>query len=109
MHEVLVVLHPSISPSEREAVAKIAPAKGAVSNAVFIADDPGAGPREQLRALRGVARVLTGGESADALPRMTDAETLFVQAWLSPRGQKSRRGEGLDWDTPPMVPPDRPR
>jgi hypothetical protein len=109
MKEVLVVLHPSISRPEREAVARVAPPKGSISDDVFIADY--AGDRlQELRAMRGVAHVLTGGETADGLPQMTDAETLFVQAWLSARGAvKSRRGEGLDWDTPPMVPPDRPR
>ena len=41
------------------------------------------------------------------LPQLNDAESLFAQAWLSRQGQvKQRRGDGLDWDTPPMLPPD---
>ena len=60
-----------------------------------------------LRSMAGIASVLTGAEPAQSLPQLDDAESLFVQAWLSSRRQgKQRRGEGLDWDTPPMLPPD---
>jgi hypothetical protein len=64
----------------------------------------------RLRSMAGIAIVLTASESAQNLPELDDAETLFVQGWLSKRAQvKQRRGEGQDWDTPPMLPPDRKR
>ena len=106
MPDVLVILRSSISPSERDAIARAAPSTQAISNRVFIAGTTEAG-RAKLPSMAGVARVLIGGEQADNLPQLDDAETLFVRAWLSSRGEvKLRHGEGLDWDTPPMRPPD---
>lgn len=105
MPEALIILQSSLSADERAAIARIAPVKQSISDRVFVAD-AGKG-LDDLRATPGIARVVTGGESVDTLPEMTDAERLFVGAWLSSRGEvKTRRGEGLDWDAPGMVPPD---
>jgi hypothetical protein len=104
--EVLIILRSSTSQAEREAIARASPPRQSISDRVFVAEAAEEGV-DGLRAMPGVARVLTGGEPAHTLPQMTAAETLFAQAWLSSRGEaKSRRGDGLDWDTPPMVPPD---
>jgi hypothetical protein len=106
MPEALLILQSSLSANERAAIARVAPAKQAISDRVFVADVAGTG-LDALRATPGIAQVVTGGEPVDALPEMTDTERLFVSAWLSSRGEKkSRRGDGLDWDTPGMVPPD---
>ena len=106
MSEALLILQSSLSANERAAISRVAPVKQAISDRVFVADVAGTG-LDGLRATPGIARVVTGGEPVDSLPAMTDTEHLFVSAWLSSRGEKkSRRGDGLDWDTPGMVPPD---
>ena len=109
MSDFLVVLDSSITKADREAVQRIAPATQSISNRVFLSaggDAVAAG----LRSMSGVAMVLTGAEPGPAMPQLDDSERLFVQAWLSTRGQvKHRRGDGMDWDTPPMLPPDAKR
>jgi hypothetical protein len=106
MGEALIILKSPLSADERAAITRAAPVRQAISDRVFVAevDDRGL---DDLRAKPGISRVVTGGEALETLPEMTDTERLFARAWLSSRGEvKSRRGEGLDWDTPPMVPPD---
>lgn len=106
MSEVLLILQPSITQANREAVLRAAPATQSVSSRVFLAAASDA-VLANLRSMPGIARVLTGAEPIQGLPQLNDAELLFVQAWLSTRGQvKQRRGDGLYWDTPPMLPPD---
>ena len=106
MPEALIILQSSLSADQRAAIARVAPVKQSISDRVFVAEVAGTG-LDDLRATRGIARVVTGGEPVDTLPAMTDAERLFARAWLSSRGAvKSRRGDGLDWDAPGMVPPD---
>lgn len=109
MAEFLIILLPSITPVEREAIMGVVTPTQSVSNRVFLATlNPTA--LSHLRSLAGIAIVLTGKEPTSSLPPLDDAELLFVQAWLSRHGQvKQRFGEGLDWDTPPMMPPDPPR
>lgn len=107
MREVLIVLAPSATESQRQAVTRAAPVAQTISDRVFTSTTADAAA---LRSMSGVAAVLTGGESAQALPPLDDTETLFVQAWLTRAGQaKQRPGEGLNWDAPGMAPPDRPR
>lgn len=105
MPEVLVILEPSISEAARQAVTRAAAPAQSISNRVFTATaDTSALTR--LRSMPGVARVIGPGDQYD-LPPLDDAESLFVQAWLSRQGQvKQRLGDGLNWDTPPMQPPD---
>jgi hypothetical protein len=108
MPEVLVILRSSATDSQRAAVARTAPAAQTISDRVFtsVAGDAAIA---QLRATPGIAAVLTGGESVQSLPQLSDIEMLFAQAWLSRVGQtKQRTGDGLKWDTPPMLPPDPP-
>ena len=108
MSEVLVVLGSSASESERKAVMRAAPAAQMVSDRVFTSVTTEAAVAG-LRSMSGIAAVLTGGEDAGSLPQLGESEMLFAQAWLSRSGQRKQRpGEGLDWDTPPMLPPDRP-
>jgi hypothetical protein len=106
MSEVLVILEPSITDSDRQAVRRAAPPTQSISNRVFTANaTESALPR--LRSMPGVSNIIGGAEQGRNLPQLDDAESLFVEAWLSRRGQvKQRRGDGLDWDTPPMLPPD---
>lgn len=68
---------------------------------------PGAS-REALGSLPGVEAVLaqTPGEVP---PSLTDAEQLFVSAWRARAEDKTRVGEGLPWDAPGFLPPDKPK
>ena len=109
MPEVLIILAPSITNANREAVLRVAPVTQSISNRVFLANVNDAG-LANLRSMAGIARVVSSAESAQSLPPLDDAESLFVQAWLSKLGHvKLRPGEGLDWDTPPRLPPDPPQ
>jgi hypothetical protein len=108
MSEVLIVMDRAAADADREAVLRVARVTQSISNRVFeaeVSDDA----LTKLQSMAGVARVVTGAEPAQNMPQLEDAESLFVQAWLNRRGQvKQRLGEGLDWDTPPMLPPDPP-
>jgi hypothetical protein len=107
MPEVLVILAASATDAQRAAVMSAAPAAQTASPRVFTS---AAGNAAQLRSMPGIAAVLTGGEPAQSLPPLSDSEALFAQAWLSRAGQtKQRPGDGLNWGTPPMLPPDPPR
>lgn len=106
MLEVLLVLQSSITQADRQVVVRMAPATQSISHRVFVTT-VGDDVLERLRSMAGVAAVLTGIEPGQTLPAMDESEALFVRAWLSSRGQaKVRPGDGLDWDTPPMLPPD---
>ncbi|HJT91079.1 MAG TPA: hypothetical protein VJ777_03940 [Mycobacterium sp.] len=37
---------------------------------------------------------------------LSQAERVFVAAWLTRSAPKTRRGDGLDWDAPGFEPPD---
>ncbi|HEX2828920.1 MAG TPA: hypothetical protein VHP37_21400 [Burkholderiales bacterium] len=107
MPEVLVILATSATDAQRAAVISAAPAAQTISQRVFTS---AGGNAAQLRSMAGIAAVLTGGEPVESLPTLSDTEALFAHAWLSRAGQtKQRPGDGLSWDTPPMVPPDPPR
>lgn len=107
MSEILVILHASITTTDREAVMRVAQPTQSISNRVFLAA-PDTSALTRLRSMHGVASVLTGVEPAvSQRHQLDDTESLFVDAWMSRQGQvKTRPGEGLDWDTPPMQPPD---
>ena len=107
MSEVLVVIGPAATEPQRQAVMRAAPAVQIISPRVFTSVTADAA---RLRSMPGVGVVLTGGEAVASLPQLDESEALFAQAWLSRTGKsKQRPGEGLDWDTPPMIPPDPPR
>jgi hypothetical protein len=106
MPEVLIILEDSIATAEREAIIRNASPTQSISDRVYLAV-PSEIAIDALRSTAGVATVLTGSEPVQCLPSLDEAESLFVQAWVSARGQvKQRRGEGVNWDTPPMLPPD---
>ena len=108
MPEVLIVMEGGAAPADREAVLRVARVTQSISNRVFEAEVSG-DALSKLQSMSGIARVFTGAEPTQSLPQLDDAESLFVHAWLSRQGQvKQRRGDGLDWDTPPMLPPDPP-
>ena len=61
------------------------------------------------RDIEGVVRVVDADEVPDAAAlRLTDQETMFVEAWRLRKRPKRRAGEGLPWDTPGFQPPDPP-
>lgn len=102
----LIILQPDISHAERAAVVALGQPRQMASEGVFITE-AGSAAVEKLRSMRGVARVLRGGETSDTLPPLSDSERLFVDAWLSSFGPaKQRPGDQRDWDTPGMQPPD---
>ncbi|MGE5506606.1 MAG: hypothetical protein ACM31L_19440 [Actinomycetota bacterium] len=55
----------------------------------------------------GLAHLATLNPQALAALDLTASERLFVKAWLLRKtaGDKSRTGEGLDWDAPGFAPP----
>lgn len=106
MPEALIILQPSLPAASRAAIARVASVKQTISDRVFVADISGT-TLDALRATPGIDRVATPGDAIESLPAMSDAERLFAAGWLSSHGKdKTRPGDGLDWDHPPMVPPD---
>lgn len=81
-----------------------------VSPRVFVVG----GGMDMVGALRSVSglRVLVPGERpCEPLEDLGKAERLFVEAWITRKAElrpKKRVGEGLSWDAPGFVPPDRP-
>ncbi len=46
---------------------------------------------------------------SDVVDELDPAERLFVGGWVRREaGNRERRGDGLDWDTPGFLPPDPP-
>jgi hypothetical protein len=64
---------------------------------------------QELRVLPGVDDVIS--EMNNSLPNsLNESELLFAQAWQQSRhlNDKSRPGEGLNWDAEGFLPPDHP-
>jgi len=55
----------------------------------------------------GVLEVVSDTTTPDS-GAWTDGERLFIDAWVARRADKQRPGEGLHWDAPGFLPPDRP-
>jgi len=107
MSEVLVILSPRATPEDRKQIARLAAPTQSISERVYVAQS-NPGVLAQLRSAPGIALVLTGSEGVGGLPSLSEEEALFVRAWIAGRQPKKQRiGEGLDWDTPPMTPPDQ--
>lgn len=106
MRDVMVILDATIAAADRDRVTRLASPTQAISPRVFLARvDEASVP--SLRAMPGVAHLLTGAEQPPRLAGLDPSESLFVDAWLSSYGQvKQRTGDGLNWDTPPRLPPD---
>jgi hypothetical protein len=115
MSNVLVILQSALSFSQREAVMRIATPTQIISDRVFIANIAPAQVAQlqamQLQPTTGVALVLVSDQIAaapsPALPALDPTELLFVKAWLTSLQPKKRVADGLAWDTPPMLPPDK--
>lgn len=105
-HEVLVILEPANAGQARREILRSAQVLQQASDRVMTVD----GDAESVARVHGVVKVLTGSETAEALPGLTPAESLFSKGWLvSKKKHLTRRGEGLAWDAPGFVPPDPPR
>jgi hypothetical protein len=63
---------------------------------------PGAGGPDELAGTPGIS---VHADTPPELDDPTEAERLFVEAWLSRRAGKRRRGDGLPWDAPGFQPP----
>jgi hypothetical protein len=71
------------------------------------------GPDEaaRLQSIPGVKMVTAGELPPGSIEGLDDSEVLFVEAWvnrITELPSKRRRGEGLPWDAPGFIPPDRP-
>ena len=104
--EALVILGPETKPEARAAVANLAPILHSSSDRVFVVRSE---PEniERIRQLPSVAKILAGTESEEALPPLPETDLLFSKAWLMSKQPKTRKGEGLAWDAPGFLPPDR--
>jgi hypothetical protein len=64
---------------------------------------------ERLTALPGVRAVFRAESSPDVSALgLSDDEALFVEAWRTRSRPKTRLGDGLAWDSPGFLPPDKP-
>lgn len=113
--EFLVVLDPASATAAAEAPLPALRAAARVtqvmSDRVVLVQAEGPELVATLRAVPGVALVLTEPEaepSVDDAVGLDEKERLFVAAWRARARPKQRPGEGLDWDAPGFLPPDRP-
>jgi hypothetical protein len=74
---------------------------------VLDADDETAA---QLRRDTEIVGVFEGQVPAEIVAQLEPTERLFVSAWSQQQSSegKKRSGDGLPWDSPGFVPPDRP-
>lgn len=64
-------------------------------------------PRHEVPDVPGT-RWYTGIVPPDVLLRLSPAARLFIAAWRDRQVAKERPGQGLPWDAPGHLPPDRP-
>ena len=64
-------------------------------------------PRGEVPDVPGT-RWYTGAVPPDVLLTLAPAARLFIAAWRDRQAPKERHGEGLSWDAPGHLPPDRP-
>lgn len=66
----------------------------------------------RIARIPGVRAVVNSSDDQEIseLPDLSPAERLFVAAWCANThgGPKARPGDGLKWDSPGWLPPDRP-
>lgn len=106
--ELLVVVNEDVPAGAlRDLLAAGAATQMLLPRLVLIQPDQGA--VERLRAMPGVRAVYRAGETPDPeVLGLDDEETFFVGAWQLRAQGKTRRGDGLAWDAPGLVPPDPP-
>ena len=64
-----------------------------------------------LAAISGVSVVVPGERPREVPGDLDETERVFVEAWITRMTElqsKKRAGEGLSWDAPGFIPPDRP-
>lgn len=62
--------------------------------------------RARIAEVAGVLGVYS--DAPPDLPDLTPAERVFISAWQTRATPKQRAGDGLSWDAPGFMPPDRP-
>lgn len=106
-HELLVVLATGAGADAAAAVGRVAPVLQTAGTRVLIVDAaPAAAAR--LRAVAGVARVVTDPRMLGAVDDLDAGEQLFAQAWAARQTDPKsgpRRGDGMAWDAPGFDPP----
>jgi hypothetical protein len=104
--EALVLLDADAGAQARDAVARHGRVLHAAGQRLLVLDAAGTPLHafaDAVRALPGVARVVTDPAEAASLGGLEPGEALFADAWASRRSappKGARRGEGLDWDAP---------
>jgi hypothetical protein len=65
----------------------------------------------EVSAVKGVTALIDHELPKSLTSTLTPPEILFISAWLlrQNRASKQRRGDGLDWDTEGLLPPDPPK
>ena len=106
MPENLVILESGAALQVRAAVAAATPILHSGSDRVFAVTGDEAALR-RIPQIPGVLQVLTGEERDEQLPVLDDSDLLFARAWLLARQPKHRRADGLPWDAPGFLPPDK--
>jgi hypothetical protein len=112
--EFLVVLDPVPAAAATEdplpALRAAARVTQVLSRRLVLVQAGGAELVAAVRAVPGVALVQTdpAAELSVDATGLDEKERLFVAAWRARSRPKQRPGEGLDWDAPGFLPPDRP-
>lgn len=109
--ELLVIVTREQTPKLMEQIAGEHLITQAISSRLFVIE-----LREStvatLRAVPGLRIVVPGEQPREELSHLDETERLFAEAWISRMTglrSKKRIGEGLPWDAPGVVPPDRPK
>lgn len=104
--EALVILESS-APETAAEVERLARVLQSTGGRLMILD-AGSSDLGGVRALPGVAHVLSGPAGDVDMPRLEPGDRLFLNAWLerhrNPKPEP-RPGEGLPWDAPGRQPP----
>jgi hypothetical protein len=106
VREVLVVIAPDLPADTASHALSAVEVRHTASPRVHVVS----GPPDALAALRTISglHVITADVDDSRVPAdLEEGDALFVEAWLSRRAPKVRRGDGSSWDAPGFAPPDR--
>lgn len=74
---------------------------------VFVINDPAGVHTNELAGVPRLTAIRGGSIAPEVLDELDENEALFVQAWTLRKSEsKTRRGDGLDWDSEGFEPPD---